>query len=258
MEYWDGDPPKPNQQGFADGCLKMLHALRGRPQAILVRNSAHAMGLATRRVAPLYDGIDGESAGAYVDRAQKLVGDARALSILLVEVLAGCGSGITANVRSQVGDACGATSINLGRKKKIQALSEELERIYADSTVVTFLKTLRSVTVRRDEINWQPLRWQTLHVLTDRRLHEGDDVAETLQHVIQMRKETTRCPRAFVSTIHRVKGREFDEVVIPYASASSFGNDDASRRLLYVALTRATKRLRILIPRTDPSPLFAR
>ena len=46
-----------------------------------------------------------------------------------------------------------------------------------------------------------------------------------------------------ISTIHKSKGLEFDYVFIPEFPAYSFDNLDEARRLYYVALTRAKKRL---------------
>ena len=46
-----------------------------------------------------------------------------------------------------------------------------------------------------------------------------------------------------ISTIHKSKGLEFDYVFIPDFPAYSFDNQDEARRLYYVALTRAKKRL---------------
>jgi DNA helicase II / ATP-dependent DNA helicase PcrA len=47
---------------------------------------------------------------------------------------------------------------------------------------------------------------------------------------------------AVVCTIHLAKGLEFDQVVVPGATAESYG-DDLERNLLYVACTRAMHRL---------------
>jgi DNA helicase II / ATP-dependent DNA helicase PcrA len=45
-----------------------------------------------------------------------------------------------------------------------------------------------------------------------------------------------------ITTVHLAKGLEFDEVIIPYASARNYHNE-VDRRMLYIACTRAMHRL---------------
>jgi superfamily I DNA/RNA helicase len=56
--------------------------------------------------------------------------------------------------------------------------------------------------------------------------------------------------------IHKAKGLEFDEVAIPYCAGKLFGNDWPSRRRMYVAISRAQRRLHFLVPDDDPTPLL--
>lgn len=61
----------------------------------------------------------------------------------------------------------------------------------------------------------------------------------------------TSTPRIQVSTIHRVKGGEADNVVlIPDMSTRPFDsvNEDSEHRVLYVAVTRAKRTLTIIEP----------
>jgi superfamily I DNA/RNA helicase len=56
-----------------------------------------------------------------------------------------------------------------------------------------------------------------------------------------------RAPRGpYLLTCHEAKGREFDMVILPYVSDQIFPDDDEEQRqLLYVALTRARRRILI-------------
>jgi DNA helicase-2/ATP-dependent DNA helicase PcrA len=45
-----------------------------------------------------------------------------------------------------------------------------------------------------------------------------------------------------ITTIHLSKGLEFDEVIVPFASARNF-SDEVDRGLLYIACTRAMHHL---------------
>ena len=50
-------------------------------------------------------------------------------------------------------------------------------------------------------------------------------------------------PGAQVTAVHEVKGLEFDYVVVPDATAAVYPDTPESRRALYVASTRAVRRL---------------
>ena len=58
-----------------------------------------------------------------------------------------------------------------------------------------------------------------------------------------------------VMTAHQAKGKEFDAVVLADAMDRYWRDNAESRRLFYVALTRATKSLTIVAPDRSASPL---
>lgn len=55
----------------------------------------------------------------------------------------------------------------------------------------------------------------------------------------------------YVMTVHQAKGKEFDAVVIGDGFRRFYGDDEESRNLFYVALTRATKRWTVIAPDDD-------
>ena len=61
-------------------------------------------------------------------------------------------------------------------------------------------------------------------------------------------------PGIQVTHVQEVKGLEFDLVVVPDATASVYPDAPAARRALYVALTRATRKL-VLAAVAAPTPL---
>ena len=61
----------------------------------------------------------------------------------------------------------------------------------------------------------------------------------------------------FVMTAHQAKGKEFDHVVLANASARFFPDNWDSRKLFYVAVTRATRGWTIIAPDQGASPLLA-
>ena len=63
-------------------------------------------------------------------------------------------------------------------------------------------------------------------------------------------------PHKAISTVHKAKGLERESVLILPCDPQHFANSEEKRRLLYVALSRATKSLALVLPRSSPSPLF--
>lgn len=63
-------------------------------------------------------------------------------------------------------------------------------------------------------------------------------------------------PARAISTIHKAKGLECDSVIIMPCDAKTFPDKFEARCLLYVALSRAKKRLLLVVSAADPSPLF--
>lgn len=59
-----------------------------------------------------------------------------------------------------------------------------------------------------------------------------------------------------ISTIHKAKGLECDSVIVMPCDARNFPDNQEARCLLYVALSRAKKRLMLVISRNSPSPLL--
>ena len=64
-------------------------------------------------------------------------------------------------------------------------------------------------------------------------------------------------PSRAISTIHKAKGLECDGVIVMPCDAKTFPDTQEARCLLYVALTRAKRRLQFVVSRTAPSPLLA-
>ena len=60
----------------------------------------------------------------------------------------------------------------------------------------------------------------------------------------------------FVMTVHQAKGKEFDAVILVNVGDAQFPDDDAGRRLFYVAITRASKRWDLIAPQQRQSSLL--
>ncbi len=68
---------------------------------------------------------------------------------------------------------------------------------------------------------------------------------------------SAQVPRGLlVMTVHQAKGKEFDAVIVGFVGREAFPDDLDGRRLLYVAMTRARRRLTLVVPDGGPSPLL--
>lgn len=63
-------------------------------------------------------------------------------------------------------------------------------------------------------------------------------------------------PDKAISTIHKAKGLECGSVIVMPCDARTFPDRPDARCLLYVALSRATDRVMLVVSRNNPSPLL--
>ncbi len=88
-------------------------------------------------------------------------------------------------------------------------------------------------------------------------LGDFDDADVGLAEIARRRTQSRPMPsRKAISTIHKAKGLERSDVLIMPCDAKHFPDNVAGRRRLYVAMSRASAHLTLVIPRSDPSPLF--
>jgi DNA helicase-2/ATP-dependent DNA helicase PcrA len=63
-------------------------------------------------------------------------------------------------------------------------------------------------------------------------------------------------PAKAISTIHKAKGLECDSVIVMPCDAKTFPEKADARCLMYVAISRAKKRLMLVLSKDNPSPLL--
>ncbi|MGQ5255260.1 UvrD-helicase domain-containing protein [Xanthomonas arboricola] len=96
-----------------------------------------------------------------------------------------------------------------------------------------------------------------------RELREASQLDQFID-AIQGQTELTRrrtyagssMPNRVISTIHKAKGLERRDVVIMPCDASTFSGTDYKRCVAYVALSRATQSLTLVVSPTRPPPIF--
>ena len=143
---------------------------------------------------------------------------------------------------------------------KTPALVQELARLLiAEPDHRGVSKVLRRV----DEMRVQNRAFADIKIDHQKEFREATclgnyDTAELGLAEITHRRTYTRPspPTRAISTIHKAKGLECESVILLPVNADTFPDREDARCLLYVALSRATHRLQIVLSRTNPSPLF--
>jgi DNA helicase-2/ATP-dependent DNA helicase PcrA len=159
-----------------------------------------------------------------------------------------------------------------GDTRKLEAYADDLERVAKAVATGDAVAALRAI---REDIDLG----SAMDVLdaarreADRSTHTDDLIAleqaaalhrdpatfeEWLHDVLRRRQDG---PGVELSTIHRVKGREWDAVVVfgvddgmlPHRLAS---DEEEERRLLHVAITRGRHRVVVMADRKEPSPFL--
>lgn len=107
--------------------------------------------------------------------------------------------------------------------------------------------------------------WDTLYSLR-RALHAPADLPDeetaerARRRIQQARFSSAATPRRglYLLSCHEGKGKEFDLVILPHVSTANFGDDEESRQLLYVSLSRARHRLLIRLASGQVPPICER
>lgn len=194
------------------------------------------------------EGSDIAAAEGFIEEVLASVGDAALLAADLVDFMRGLGTLDEQAAAAIVG--LDATTTN----PVIRTIVREL-----DSHPNLWGVISATIAAKRgaDLLGWgvvHPLALQTVATLP--REATSDDVRDLMYQARRSASETampTRC----ASTIHKAKGREFTHVVLPSVDARTYGCSTEDRQLLYVALSRATERLTIMVP-DAVSPLVDR
>lgn len=257
--HWAGNVPNPGQEGFAAECIEALRPRLQEGTVVLTHHNVHALGLRKRlpRGGRYHEGADHEPARILLDRVIAAEGDYRQLVSLLAKAMSDWGQGMTKTYCDQALQICTPEGVVVGTKKKILGFARLCEGLHADPTPAQWLRCIRKILAGEHGIEgWRILRGDQLYLLSRLRPGPEDDASALLHAEARARDAIKPAPRRGFMVIHKAKGLEFDAVALPYCAGSLFKDDLPSRRRLYVAISRAQRRLHFLIPRSDPTPLL--
>lgn len=163
-------------------------------------------------------------------------------------------SGFGGLFEKEVRDGC--TSNRRGKPAAIQELARFLVAEPDHRGVAKMLR--RTSELKEHDKNFRSIAFDLTQEYWDAvRLGDFETVDGGLAEITHRRTYSyPRPPARSISTIHKAKGLECDSAIVMPCDAKSFPNKEDSRCLLYVALSRAMKRLVIVVPPSSPSPLL--
>jgi hypothetical protein len=152
--------------------------------------------------------------------------------------------------------ARGCAPARKGKPAAIQALGRLLIAEPDHRGVAKFLGALRSLASTADAFGGVQI--DQAREYQDATAMSGYEDPETALAEIAQRRTATRSgpPKQAISTIHKAKGLEVEDVILLACDAMHFPDTPDARRLLYVALSRPRKRLTIVVSKSTPSPLI--
>jgi superfamily I DNA/RNA helicase len=245
-------------EGFRAGARTIAVLGRTNREVAALRLYLSQQGLNPRQI-----GGDFEEARADIEQLP-LFRDARSIALHALERLVALVPTLPRSIFTQAQARLGPDGVNLRRANSAVAqILGPLKRIYAEgperyiealvealdacSHTGHHLPRAEAVLALRD----------TAAVIAGESILLDDMLARYSEKVMIATHVVPRVARGLlVMTAHQAKGKEFDAVVLADVNARYWPDDDETRRLLYVAITRATARWTIIAPDRNESPLL--
>lgn len=215
-------------------------------------------GFFNRRI-PLWEGHTRSGLEKLVDAIRTSQGDHAALADAVVTFMGDVGKGFSPSAfgdkfKQEARDGC--TAARRGKPATIQELARLLVSEADHRGVAKMLRRLSEL--RATDSNFADIEVDCYREFWDA-VHLGNfDTPDTGLTEITNRRTYSRPkpPERAISIIHKAKGLECESVIVMPCDARNFPDKLDARCLLYVALSRAKKRLMLVVSRNNPSPLL--
>ena len=215
-------------------------------------------GFFNRRI-PLWEGHTRDGLEKLVDAITAGQGDCAALAAAVVAFMGEVGKGFSPSAfgnrfEKEVREGC--TGNCRGKPATIQELARFLVAQPDHCGVAKMLNRL-SQLVNADsnftdvKIDCRREFWEAT-CLGDFDTADNGFAEITHRRIYSRPKPTEKA----ISTIHKAKGLECDAVIVMPCDSRTFPDKHDAKCLLYVALSRAKKRLMVVVSRNSPSPLL--
>lgn len=209
---------------------------------------------------PLWEGHTRPALEAFLDATLAHRGKPTELAQTLVGFMGEVGKGFSP---SAFGDRLireaseGCTRQTTGKPAAIQRIARHIVETPDHRGMAAALRSLADL--RRSHADFAAVEldcpaefWEAV------RIGAHADAEEGFAHITHHRTHSRPKPPAkAISTIHKAKGLECDAVIVMPCDAKTFPDTAEARCLLYVALSRAKRRLLLVVSPTAPSPLVA-
>ncbi|UWR31467.1 UvrD-helicase domain-containing protein [Sulfitobacter sp. W002] len=213
-----------------------------------------------RRV-PIWEGHTRSALAQLISDIERDTGDALKLGNALIEFMSAIGTGFSRSAHGNILLAeisCECSRPRTRKPANIQALAKI---ILGEPNHVGLAKAIRQV----DELmRTRAEGFTDIKIDLWREFREAQTMAQFSDLTkafaeINMRRSVSRPkpPSKSISTVHKAKGLECNNVMLVHCDRGSFGDTIYGRCKLYVALSRAKSSLTLVIPNNDPSPLLA-
>jgi len=212
------------------------------------------------RTIPIWEGHTRESLAALVAILRVEQGNAEALAEGLIAFVGSVAVGFS---KSSHGDRLldevrnGATRHTIGKPANIQAVAQCLLTAPSHTGVAAALDLIR-VFIEGKAAGFDAVKVDFRAEFNDAiRIGQFAGPDEAFSEISRKRSYARPSPpKRVLSSIHKAKGLECDNVLIMACDKTQFTTTIYARCKMYVALSRAKNSLTLVIPDNEPSPLF--
>jgi DNA helicase-2/ATP-dependent DNA helicase PcrA len=229
---------------------------------ILTRHNSAARsfrGFFYRRL-PLWEGHMRDALGDLVKAVNAGQGNCAALAVAVVAFMGRVGIGFSPSAFGDVFEREARDGCTKNRKGKSATLQELARCLVDDASHRGVARMLRRLSeLKNTDAAFADIEIDHYKEFQDAiRLGEFANADEGLAEITHRRAYARpNPPEKAITNIHKAKGLECDSVILMPCDAKTFPDKPDARCLLYVALSRAKKRLLLVVSRKNPSPLLA-
>jgi len=212
------------------------------------------------RSIPIWEGHTREALAALAVVLRDGAGDAEALAHGLVAFVGSVAVGFS---NASHGDRLlqevreGATRPTTGKPANIQAIARRLIADPSHTGVAVALDLIR-LFIEGKEAGFDTVKIDLRTEFKDAiRIGQFEGPDEAFSEIARKRSYSRPSPpKRVLSSIHKAKGLECDNVLIMACDKTQFTSTSYAKCKMYVALSRAKNSLTLVISDTNPSPLF--